>query len=130
MRIEDIFRAEHGRILSTLIRLLGDFDVAEEALQEAFATGIEQWPAAGTPGNPVAWLVSADDPQAKEPRSVSLPGGRAALVCHAQHPGDVEAIGKLLATIDGGVDLAEPFNRVKEAIAEARKMGVTGRSAA
>src|SRR6059036_1412831 len=58
MRLEEIFRAEHGRILATLIRLLGDFDVAEEALQEAFATGIEQWPAAGTPGNPVAWLVS------------------------------------------------------------------------
>jgi RNA polymerase sigma-70 factor (ECF subfamily) len=58
MGIEDIFRAEHGRILATLIRLLGDFDVAEEALQEAFATAIEQWPMAGTPVNPVAWLVS------------------------------------------------------------------------
>ena len=58
MGIEEIFRTEYGRILATLIRLLGDFDVAEEALQEAFATGIEQWPAAGTPGNPVAWLVS------------------------------------------------------------------------
>jgi RNA polymerase sigma-70 factor (ECF subfamily) len=58
MRIEDIFRAEHGRILATLIRLLGDFDAAEEALQEAFATALEQWPGAGTPTNPVAWLVS------------------------------------------------------------------------
>ena len=58
MRLEEIFRAEHGRILATLIRLLGDFDVAEEALQEAFATAIEQWPGAGTPANPVAWLVS------------------------------------------------------------------------
>src|SRR3989475_7887866 len=58
MGIEEIFRTEYGRILATLVRLLGDFDVAEEALQEAFATGIEQWPAAGTPGNPVAWLVS------------------------------------------------------------------------
>src|ERR1051325_766472 len=57
MRIEEIFRAHHGRILATLIRLLGDFDVAEDALQEAFATAIEQWPVAGTPGNPVAWLV-------------------------------------------------------------------------
>jgi RNA polymerase sigma-70 factor (ECF subfamily) len=58
MRLEEIFRAEHGRILATLIRLLGDFDVAEEALQEAFATAIEQWPGAGAPTNPVAWLVS------------------------------------------------------------------------
>src|SRR5712692_4332395 len=58
MRIEEIFRAEHGRILATLIRLLGDMDVAEEAIQEAFAAALEQWPSAGTPANPVAWLVS------------------------------------------------------------------------
>ncbi len=58
MGIEEIFRAEHGRILATLIRLLGDIDVAEEALQEAFAAALEQWPVAGTPTNPVAWLVS------------------------------------------------------------------------
>jgi RNA polymerase sigma-70 factor (ECF subfamily) len=57
MRIDEIFRADHGRILATLIRLLGDFDAAEEALQEAFATALEQWPIAGTPHNPVAWLV-------------------------------------------------------------------------
>jgi RNA polymerase sigma-70 factor (ECF subfamily) len=57
MRIEEIFRAEHGRILATLIRVLGDFDVAEDALQEAFAAALEQWPAAGTPANPVAWLI-------------------------------------------------------------------------
>jgi RNA polymerase sigma-70 factor (ECF subfamily) len=58
MRIEDVFRAEYGRILATLIRLLGDFDAAEEALQDAFATALEQWPQAGPPANPVAWLVS------------------------------------------------------------------------
>jgi RNA polymerase sigma-70 factor (ECF subfamily) len=58
MRIEEIFRAEYGRILATLIRLLGDIDVAEEALQEAFAAALEQWPAAGTPANPVSWLIS------------------------------------------------------------------------
>ena len=58
MRIEEIFRAEHGRILATLIRLLGDIDLAEEALQETFAAALEQWPAAGTPANPTAWLVS------------------------------------------------------------------------
>ena len=58
MGIEEIFREEHGRILATLIRLLGDIDVAEEGLQEAFAVALEQWPLAGTPANPVAWLVS------------------------------------------------------------------------
>jgi RNA polymerase sigma-70 factor, ECF subfamily len=58
MPIEEIFRTERGRILATLIRLLGDFDVAEEGLQEAFATAVEQWPAAGTPTNPAGWLVS------------------------------------------------------------------------
>ncbi|HET8577735.1 MAG TPA: RNA polymerase sigma factor [Methylomirabilota bacterium] len=58
MRIEEIFHAEHGRILATLIRLLGDIDVAEEALQEAFAAALEQWPAGGAPANPVAWLIS------------------------------------------------------------------------
>ena len=58
MRIEEIFREEYGRILATLIRLLGDIDVAEEALQEAFAAALEQWPVAGTPANPVSWLVS------------------------------------------------------------------------
>jgi predicted RNA polymerase sigma factor len=54
----EIFRAEHGRILATLIRLLGDFDAAEEALQEAVATALEQWPQQGTPGNPASWLIS------------------------------------------------------------------------
>ncbi len=58
MRIEEVFRTEHGRILATLIRLLGDIDVAEEALQEAFAAALEQWPVAGPPTNPVTWLVS------------------------------------------------------------------------
>src|SRR2546427_13090108 len=58
MGIEDVFRTEYGRILATLIRLLGDFDIAEEALQEAFAAAPEQWPMTGTPGNPAAWLVS------------------------------------------------------------------------
>src|SRR5262245_60318147 len=58
MRIEEVFHAEHGRILATLIRLLGDFDLSEDALQDAFATAIEQWPAAGAPGNPVAWLIT------------------------------------------------------------------------
>src|SRR2546427_12891590 len=55
MTIEQIYREESGRILATLIRLLGDFDLAEEALQEAFAAALAQWPAEGTPASPRAW---------------------------------------------------------------------------
>jgi RNA polymerase sigma-70 factor (ECF subfamily) len=58
VNIEAIYREESGRILATLIRLLGDFDVAEEAMQDGFAAALEQWPRAGTPANPRAWLVS------------------------------------------------------------------------
>src|SRR5271154_4325433 len=56
--IEKTFRDEAGRALATLIRLLGDFDRAEEALQDAFATALERWPAMAPPANPRAWLVS------------------------------------------------------------------------
>ncbi len=55
---EKIYRQESGRVLATLIRLLGDFDLAEEAAQEAFATALEQWPQQGIPTKPSAWLVS------------------------------------------------------------------------
>src|ERR1019366_8955026 len=56
--IEKIFRDEGGRALATLIRLVGDFDLAEDALQDAFATALERWPAADPPANPRAWLVN------------------------------------------------------------------------
>jgi RNA polymerase sigma-70 factor (ECF subfamily) len=56
--IDEVYRAESRRVLATLIRLLGDFDLAEEALQEAFAAAVEQWPREGMPANPRAWLVS------------------------------------------------------------------------
>jgi len=54
-----LYRDESRRILATLIRLLGDFDLAEEALQDAFIAAAEQWPKDGVPSNPRAWLVSA-----------------------------------------------------------------------
>jgi RNA polymerase sigma-70 factor (ECF subfamily) len=58
MDFEKLHREESGRILSTLIRLLGDFDLAEEMLQEAYTAALQQWPSAGTPSNPRAWLIS------------------------------------------------------------------------
>ena len=57
--IERLYREESRRVLATLIRLLGDFDLAEEALHEAFRSAVEQWPQSGVPDNPRAWLVSA-----------------------------------------------------------------------
>lgn len=56
--IEKIFRDEAGRALATLIRLVGDFDLAEDALQDAFAVALQRWPAAEQPSNPRAWLVN------------------------------------------------------------------------
>lgn len=57
-QIDAVYRAESRRALATLIRLLGDFDLAEEALHEAFRAALEQWPQEGLPANPRAWLVS------------------------------------------------------------------------
>jgi RNA polymerase sigma-70 factor (ECF subfamily) len=57
--VDSLYRAESRRVLATLIRLLGDFDVAEEALHDAFRAAVEQWPSEGVPANPRAWLVSA-----------------------------------------------------------------------
>ena len=57
-RIERIYRTESRRLFATLVRLLGDFDLAEEALHDAFRVALEQWPREGMPANPRAWLVS------------------------------------------------------------------------
>jgi RNA polymerase sigma-70 factor (ECF subfamily) len=56
--LDEVYRVESRRILATLIRLLGDFDIAEDALHDAFAAAAEQWPGEGIPANPRAWLVS------------------------------------------------------------------------
>src|SRR5205085_11395809 len=56
---EQDYQSESRRVLATLIRLLGDFDAAEEALHDAFRAALEQWPREGVPGNPRSWLVSA-----------------------------------------------------------------------
>src|SRR5881275_2217571 len=56
--IEDLYRSESGRVLATLVRLLGDLDLAEEAMHEAFAAALESWPQTGIPGKPRPWLIS------------------------------------------------------------------------
>jgi len=57
--VDTVYRTESRRVFATLIRLLGDFDVAEEALHDAFTAALERWPRDGVPANPRAWLVSA-----------------------------------------------------------------------
>lgn len=57
--VDAVYRSESRRVFATLVRLLGDFDLAEEALHEAFKAALEQWPRDGVPANPRAWLVSA-----------------------------------------------------------------------
>src|SRR5258708_17388717 len=56
--LDSLYRVDEGRILATLIRLLGDFDLAEEAMHQACATALALWPTSGVPGNPRPWLIS------------------------------------------------------------------------
>src|SRR5712675_768529 len=56
--VDAVYRSDSRRVLATLIRLLGDFDLAEEALHDAFATAVEQWAQKGIPANPRTWLIS------------------------------------------------------------------------
>ncbi|MGV3616760.1 MAG: RNA polymerase sigma factor [Fimbriimonas sp.] len=57
--VDEVYRSEARRVFATLVRVLGDFDLAEDALHDAFAAALKQWPKDGLPGNPRAWLVSA-----------------------------------------------------------------------
>src|SRR3954449_7961748 len=58
-QIDALYRTESRRVFASLVRLVRDFDLAEEALHEAFAAAVERWPREGVPANPRAWLVSA-----------------------------------------------------------------------
>ena len=96
--LDAVYRAESRRILATLIRLLGDFDAAEEALQEAFTAAAERWDAEGVPANPRAWLIStgrfkAIDKLRRELRFDSDSGGMADRVA-AENPDPGEEIDK------------------------------------
>src|SRR5438067_7089188 len=55
--VERVFREDYGRVLATLIRVFGDFDIAEDALQEAFLVAVDRWPVDGFPTNPAGWLT-------------------------------------------------------------------------
>src|SRR5581483_490585 len=57
--IETLYRSESGRILATLVRLVGDLDLAEEVMHEAFAAALKTWPRTGLPDKPRSWLISA-----------------------------------------------------------------------
>ena len=79
--VDEVYRTESRRILATLIRLLGDFERAEDALQDAFRAALEQWPNDGVPANPRAWLISTGRNKAIDTlrRQVRHDASRAAL---------------------------------------------------
>ena len=93
--VGEVYRVESRRILATLIRLLGDIDLAEEAMQEAFAVAVEKWPTDGIPANPRAWLVSTgrfkgiDALRKRSRQDRSLEGLDRALTTE-QEPSDLE----------------------------------------
>src|ERR1043166_6828722 len=64
--IDAVYRADWGRIVAALIRLTGDFDVAEEAAQEAFASAVQEWPVSGIPSVPRAWVIQTARPKAHD----------------------------------------------------------------
>src|SRR6201985_1767962 len=84
--IETLYRSESGRVLATLVRLLGDLDLAEEAMHEAFAAALESWPQAGVPEKPRPWLISTARFKAIDVirRRARLNGAQADLVAHME----------------------------------------------
>ena len=97
-----IYRAESRRVLATLIRLLGDFDLAEEALHDAFVAAIEQWPRDGVPATPYAWLVSTG--RFKAIGTLRRRARFDAVRDHLPSAGDTSAIDANPATIDDDLE--------------------------
>src|ERR1700721_4394173 len=98
--IESLYRSESGRVLATLVRLLGDLDLAEEAMHEAFAVALESWPQTGIPDNPRPWLISTARFKAIDAirRRARFDGVERDLVAHMESrvnapPGGNEALG-------------------------------------
>src|SRR5262245_338598 len=84
--IETLYRSESGRVLATLVRLLGDLDLAEEAMHEAFAVALESWPQTGIPDKPRPWLISTARFKAIDAirRRVRFDGAQRDLVAHME----------------------------------------------
>src|ERR1035438_707589 len=84
--IETLYRSESGRVLATLVRLLGDLDLAEEAMHEAFAAPLESWSQSGIPAKPRPWLISTARFKAIDAirRRVRLDGAQRDLVAHME----------------------------------------------
>ena len=128
--LEQLFREEHGRVLATLIGVLGDFDLAEDALQDAVAIALERWPRDGTPANPAGWLVTTArnraidrirrdrtlrrktellvEPEAEPMEDTAIPDERLSLVFACCHPAlGVEAQIALTLRSLGGLETGE-----------------------
>jgi RNA polymerase sigma-70 factor (ECF subfamily) len=99
--IDALYRRESGAILATLIRRLGDFDVAEEALQESFEAALEQWPNEGAPDEPVAWLIQT----AKHKAIDRLRRGS----LYSEKLGKIAEIAAIERTARGGTDDPQPI---------------------
>src|SRR5262249_32659778 len=98
--IETLYRSESGRVLATLVRILGDLDLAEEAMHEAFAAALESWPQTGIPDKPRPWLISTGRFKAVDAmrRRARFDGAQRDLVAHIESrvndaPGGNEEIG-------------------------------------
>ncbi len=98
--IETLYRTESGRVLATLVRLLGDLDLAEEAMHEAFAAALESWPQSGIPDNPRPWLISTARFKAIDVmrRRARFDGAQKDLVAHMESRSNDAALG--VARID------------------------------
>ena len=93
--IETLYRSESGRVLATLVRLLGDLDLAEEAMHEAFAAALESWPQTGVPDNPRPWLISTARFKAIDVmrRRARFDGAQKDLVAHMESRVNVAPLG-------------------------------------
>jgi RNA polymerase sigma-70 factor (ECF subfamily) len=91
--VGELYRTQSRRVLATLIRLLGDFELAEEALHDAFAAAVEKWPVEGVPSNPTAWLVSTG-------RFKAIDLLRRRKRFEAEMPGAPEAVGAVTPPVD------------------------------
>lgn len=92
--IEAVYRHEAGRVLATLIRLVGDFELAEEGAQDAFEAALAGWPKTGLPSNPRAWLVNTGRHKAIDRlrRRITLRGKLKVLLAEGTMPGEPDAM--------------------------------------